>query len=139
VFSDICKAVDDGNTVLLGLLDMSSAFDTVDFDILLKRLEVTFGVQDAALNWFKSYLTDRQQTVRINGYYSQTTKLKSGVPQGSVLGPLLFLLYVAPLVDIIARHGLSSHCYADDTQLYFYCPPSEMANLSSAFTTCMHK
>jgi len=59
VFSDICKAVDDGNTVLLGLLDMSSAFDTVDFDILLKRLEVTFGVQDAALNWFKSYLTDR--------------------------------------------------------------------------------
>jgi hypothetical protein len=137
VFSDICKAIDDGNTCLLGLLDLSAAFDTVDHAILLKRLEVTFGIGGIVLQWLSSYLSDRFQAVRIAGHLSEFSKLQYGVPQGSVLGPLLFLLYTAPLVDIINHHGLMGHCYADDTQIYFYCSPDAMSQLSATFTKCM--
>jgi hypothetical protein len=137
VFSDVCRAIDDGNTCLLGLLDLSAAFDTVDHDILLTRLEKTFGICDAALQWFRSYLTDRLQAVRLAGRCSRLSKLKFGVPQGSVLGPILFLLYSAPVVDIITRHGLMTHCYADDTQVYFYCPPDQTSSLLDRFTRCI--
>ena len=71
------------------------------------------------------------------GQYSTKTSLKSGVPQGSVLGPLLFLLYSAPIIDIISDHGLMSHCYADDTQIYFSCNPDEMVTLANRFTICI--
>jgi len=137
VFSDLCTAIDDGNTCLLGLLDLSAAFDTVDYDILWSRLEITFGVKGSALQWFKSYLSDRTQVVRIAGCCSTASKLRCGVPQGSILGPLLFLLYVSPVTDIIKRHGLWSHCYADDTQIYFYCAPDHMDCLVSVFSTCI--
>ena len=136
VFTDICRAVDDGNICLLGLLDMSAAFDTVDHDILLRRLEITFGITGTALYWFKSYLTDRQQSVNLSGQCSKISSLRYGVPQGSVLGPLLFLLYTAPLVDIVTRHGLLHHCYADDTQLYFYSSPDKLVELTHKFTEC---
>lgn len=137
VFSDICRAIDDGNTCLLGLLDLSSAFDTVDHNILLARLEVNFGITGTALQWFRSYLTDRTQSVCIAGHRSRISILRSGVPQGSVLGPLLFLLYTAPVVDIITSHGLMTHCYADDTQVYFYCPPEQMSILADRFNRCI--
>jgi len=137
VFSDICRAIDDGNTCLLGLLDMSCAFDTVDYNILLTRLEVTFGISSIALQWFKSYLTDRMQAVRIAGHCSRISPLRFGVPQGSVLGPLLFLLYASPIIDIIINHGLMTHCYADDTQLYFYCTPQQMPELAEKFKICI--
>jgi len=136
VFSDICKAIDDGNTCLLGLLDLSAAFDTVDHEILLKRLEVTFGIGGIVLEWLSSYLSGRFQAVRVAGHLSEFSKLQYGVPQGSVLGPLLFLLYTAPIVDIINRHGLMGHCYADDTQIYFYCSPDSMSQLSASFSIC---
>lgn len=138
VFSDICRALDDGNTCLLGLLDLSAAFDTVDHEILLQRLEVTFGIQGLALKWFSSYLSGRLQSVRIEGHCSRLAGLRHGVPQGSVLGPLLFLLYTSPLIDIVTRHGLRGHCYADDTQIYFYCPPDRMLQLSAVFTNCVN-
>ena len=137
VFSDLCRAVDDGNTCLLGLLDMSAAFDTVDHEILLKRLEITFGICGVTLQWFKSYLADRMQAVNIMGHSSTFTRLRHGVPQGSVLGPLLFLLYTAPIAEIIMHHGLSHHCYADDTQVYFYCPPDQMPSLVARFASCI--
>jgi len=137
VFSDICKALDEGNTCILGLLDLSSAFDTVDHKILQSRLELTFGIQGAALAWLTSYLSDRTQLVRIAGRYSKQSKLLYGVPQGSVLGPLLFILYTAPLLEIIDRHGLHGHCYADDTQVYFCCPPDQMTSLAMTFSNCM--
>jgi len=137
VFSDLCKAVDDGNTCLLGLLDLSSAFDTVDHNILLTRLDVSFGVKSTALEWFQSYLTDRTQVVRVAGCSSKTSRLRCGVPQGSILGPLLFIIYASPVIDIIRRHGLLSHCYADDTQLHFYCAPDQMDSLILTFSKCI--
>ena len=137
VFSDLCKAIDDGNVCLLGLLDLSAAFDTVDYEILLNRLEKSFGIEASALSWLKSYLSDRSQIICINGSKSTSSKLLSGVPQGSILGPLLFILYTAPVTDIIRHHGLLSHCYADDTQLYFYCSPDQMDALSCSFSTCI--
>lgn len=138
VFSDMCDAIDNGNTCLLGLLDLSAAFDTVDHDILLSRLEITFGIKGIALQWFKSYLSERTQAVNINGNRSNFVNLRHGVPQGSVLGPLLFLLYSAPVGDIIAQHGLLHHCYADDTQIYFFCPKDHKSVLVTRFANCIH-
>ncbi len=86
------------------LLDLSAAFDTIDHNILLNRLENSVGISGIALAWFKSYLSDRHQFVAVNEevYRSQ---VQYGVPQGSVLGPLLFTLYMLPLGNIIRKHG----------------------------------
>lgn len=137
VFSDLCRAVDDGNVCLIGLLDLSAAFDTVDHDILISRLDLTFNIKTQALQWFKSYLSDRTQTVRISGCSSSTSHLRYGIPQGSILGPLLFVLYASPIEDIVRKHGLWSHCYADDTQIYFYCAPDQMDSLINSITSCI--
>ena len=110
--------LDQGDGVLLVLLDLSSAFDTIDHGILLKRLERDIGIRGNALKWIKSYLQDRQQLLTIGNATSEASPLTTGVPQGSVLGPLLFSLYVLPLKEIIARHSIQRHHYADDTQLY---------------------
>ena len=100
------------------MLDLSAAFDTVDHDILLERLRSELGICGTALNWFKSYLSGRSQSVLINGTQSKPRSLICGVPQGSVLGPILFTIYMLPLGDIIKRHGMQFHMYADDCQLY---------------------
>ena len=121
IFSDICDAADIGQATLLALLDLSSAFDLVDLDILLERLQKTFGVSGDVLAWIKSYLTGRHQKVLLNGTYSTDTVLTRGVPQGSVLGPILFIMYTSPVFDIIRAQGLLSHAYADDSQLYSHC------------------
>ena len=103
--------------VLLLLLDLSAAFDTVDHSTLLLRLRTRFGVKGSALAWFESYLAFRKYYVQVEGYKSSPRSLDSGVPRGSVLGPLLYVLYSSPVPDIIKSHDLQYHFYAD-TQLY---------------------
>ncbi len=118
VQNDVLSAVDNGKAVFLVLLDLSSAFDTVDHELLLLFLEKYVGLRGPVLNFLRSYLTGRSQRVSIHGVLSELTELTFGVPQGSVLGPLLFCMYTLPLGAILRHHGLSYHMYADDTQIY---------------------
>ena len=119
VHNDILRAIDDNRSVLHLLLDLSATFDTVDHSTLLLRLRTRFGVKGSALAWFESYLASRKYYVQVEGYKKSSLRsLDSGVPQGSVLGPLLYVLYTSPVADIIKSHDLQYHFYADDTQLY---------------------
>jgi len=115
-------------------LDLSAAFDTVDHDILLQRLSVTYGISDAAHAWLRSYLSCRSQYVRCGSSRQSTIYLVCGVPQ--VLGPLLFVLYTAGLISLIESHGLSPHLYADDTQVYGFCRPAAVGELSASISEC---
>ena len=90
--NDVLHALDDGNVSLLPLLDLSAAFDTTDHNVLLQRLEHLNGISGTPLNWFRSYLSNRTQTVLINNKPSQLSMLNFGFPQGFVLGPILFIL-----------------------------------------------
>ena len=110
VHDDILRAIDGNKSVLLIMLDLSAAFDTVDHDILLERLK-------SGLPWIGSShtcLADHSLSWLINGTQSKPTSLVCGVPQGSVLGPIIFTIYMLPLCDIIKRHGMQFHMYADD-------------------------
>ena len=125
VQNDILRAMDNQNIVIMLLLDLSAAFDTVDHNVMLHRLSHDVGVGQTALNWFKSYLSDRVQAVHINGSTSTARPLTCGVPQGSILGPQLFFIYAAPLSKIIRNNNLMSHFYADDTQIYITVKPHQ--------------
>ena len=135
VISDILGAADQGYVALLGLLDMSDAFDTVDHDILLERLATPFGM---ALAWLRSFLTGRSQRVSFNGGLSSIGLITTGVvPQGSVLGPLLFLLYSADVPLIASQHGLSIHCYADDGQIYIFVKAAAAVGMVNKVASCI--
>ena len=109
---DILLALDAGDIAALALLDLSAAFDTVDHTILIQRLRTSFGLNDAVLSWFRSYLDQRRQHVCHRGEQSAPSIVQFGVPQGSVLGPLLFVMYTADVVNMVERQGLSAHQYA---------------------------
>ena len=102
--------------LFLVLLDLSAAFDTVNHTLLLTRLQKSFGIRGTALQWFNSRLSQRTQFVNINETNSAVRDLPVGVPQGSVLEPVLYLLCTAPLAKVIRSYGLDYHLYADDTQ-----------------------
>ena len=138
VHNDLMVALDSGNQALLVLLDFSAAFDTIDHKILISRLENRFGVAGIPLSWFQSYLQSRTQYVKVNGKASASTPLQQGVPQGSVLGPLLFSLYAAPLEDILTAHGVDGMIFADDTQLYITLKESNTSTTVHQLECCVH-
>ena len=117
VQNDILRTLDQGGAAILVLLDLSAAFDTIDHSILLSRMESVLGVKGSALQWFKSYLLGRKQRIKINDDFSENQEILWSVPQGSVLGAILFLIYIIPLAQLIRSYGLNNHGYADDTQL----------------------
>ena len=110
--------MDNNKICILTLLDLSAAFDTIDHQILLTRLQHSFGISGSALSWFSSYLCNRTHGVAINSLQSQHTTLYYGVPQGSVLGPVLFVLYTQLLFNLVSKHAVNHHAFADDNQLY---------------------
>jgi hypothetical protein len=110
--------MDRKNITLLVTLDISAAFDTVSPSKLTERLKVYFGVDGTALKWISSYLENRSQYVKLNGVESPINFLQAGVPQGSVLGPVLFSAFIAPLADLIDSFNVAHHQYADDANLY---------------------
>jgi len=140
VQNDLAQAVDQHGAAVLVLLDLSAAFDTIDHHILLTTLDNHFGVTGTAKAWFSSYLSNRYQKVKVPGATSPAKELAYGVPQGSVLGPILFTAYTKPLSAEISAHELDHHLYADDSQLWLaFNPRSALAtgNATSWVTRCL--
>ena len=117
VYNDLLLAADEGQVSALCLLDLTAAFDTVDHELLLLRLERQFGLRGTVLQWFRSYLSGRSFRVLYGGSMSSVVYILCCVPQGSVLGPRLFILYPADLEDTTKKHCVTIHSFADDTQL----------------------
>ena len=137
ILLDVSSAADNGQVTLLGLLDQSSAFDVIDHLILLERLRHDFGFSGQVLNWVRSYSTGRSQRVYFNWISSSMTLLMCSVPQGSVLGPLLFILYTAEIPSIVESFGFHAHSYADDLQIYTHSDPKEAYTLLASFSDCV--
>lgn len=127
VVDDIRKAMDKSCCTFLTLLDFSKAFDTVNHFVLCKKLLSKFRLSPSAVKLLYSYLTGRQQCVAVGNRLSSLLRITAGVPQGSVLSPLLFSMYVNELPELV-KH-CSVHMFADDVQLYLNCP---LTNISSA-------
>ena len=98
---------------MLVLLDLFAAFDTIDHEILRHRLHNVFGFGDTVLTWFQPYLENRTQIVTVHGKHSTPASLHHGVPQGSVLGPILFILYTQPLSNVIQHYPVFHQMYAN--------------------------
>ena len=120
------------HVTLLVLLDLSSAFDTMDHDIMIRRLEMSFEITGTALQWLRSYFSGRSQHVLVNGKLSESFNLPFGVPQDSRLGPLLFTLVSDKFFEVIKPHLPVAHAYADDSQLYLSFRPNNEGNESEA-------
>ena len=136
VHNDLVRAVDNGQVSLLVLLDLSAAFDTIDHEILLSVLSRRFGVVGPVFSWFQSYLTDRTQKFIYADKESPSFSVDCSVPQGSVLGPLGFTVYTEDIVELLDRHAIQSHMYADDTQLFTSCRPEDIDMIRTRLSNC---
>ena len=135
--NDLLISIDKKQCVYLVLLDMSAAFDTVDHNVLLRRLSERFGIREQAIRWVESYLTNRKQFVTVSGTKSAEQEIECNVPQGSVLGPGLFSDYNSPVGDIFRKHGVEYHLYADDTQVYLSFAPGSEADALKRLENCL--
>ena len=121
------------------LLDLSAAFDTVDQEKLLRILCEEIGIDGVALDWFRSFLIGRSQRVKINDAYSEAVDLKYGVAQGSVLGPILFNIYIRPLYPYIAPTLYSVFGFADDHQLLKQFVPFLQVQAIDDINSCLER
>ena len=137
VYNDIVTTIGRGNGAMLVLLDLSAAFDTIDHDNLFCILEKYVGICGNALKLIKSYFSNRTQRVQIDNVLSDFANIICGVPQGSVLGPLKFCLYLLPLSAILRYHNIGYHVYADDTQLYVSFKCKQPLEAISKLNSCL--
>ena len=138
IVSDALLAAERGDVTLLGLLDLSAAFDTVDHGILIVRLHTAFGIRGSVLSSINSFICVQTQIVLFSGAQS-TRSLLDCVPQGRVLGLMLFLHYTADVTNIAQRHGIGAHSYADDTQFDCHSKAVSCASSISRLTTCIEE
>ena len=139
IHNDILLNMAKGSVTALTLLDLSATFDTIDHTIILDRLNVYYGISELALGWFKSYLSGRTDSVKVGSTLSYPAVLQYGVPQGSVLGPILFSLYTNPITSIIHSHSsINHHFYADDNQLYIILSPTNFSHSIQKPKNCLN-
>ena len=143
--NDIMETIDSGNITILTALDMSAVFDTLDHITLLHRLQHTFGLSGYVISWICLYLTDCSFFVKIDSSSSLSTTILTGVPQGSVLGSLLFVLFISPIANVInpdqsnQNSIVSFHQYADDTQLYIDTNSSTLTSQIASIESCTQR
>ena len=137
ITDDMQKSIQQGHNVVMVLLDSSAAFDTIDHKILIQRLQDEYNITGDALQLIKSYLSDRTFSTIINQTTSSKRQLRYGVPQGSLLGPLLYILYTKNIEIIIKNHQLNCQMYADDCQLYSSFTNSTLSETEIKIKTCL--
>ena len=129
----------NGSVTALTLLDLSAVFDTIDHTILQDTLNGYYGINELALGWFKSYLSGRTHSVKVGSTLSHPVALQYGVPQGSVLGPILFSLYTNPISSIIHSHNsINYHFYGDHTQLHIALSPANFSHSIQNLKNCLN-
>jgi Reverse transcriptase (RNA-dependent DNA polymerase)/Endonuclease-reverse transcriptase len=131
IVNDLFITVDSSHATLLVSLDLTAAFDTINHQKLIMRLSNEYGFSGNVLSWIETYLVGRKQFVKVGPASGTTTSCTTGVPQGSVLGPLLFSVYISPISRLISSFNIQHHKYADDTTLYVRLEPESSAICSN--------
>ena len=138
VTGDIYRSLDSGSFTALVSLDISAAYDTIDHSVVSSRLQSDFSIDGKALAWNQSHLSDRHSFVQVNCSAACQQPCVAGVPQGSVLGPLLFTAYISPIGRVVRWFGVNHHTYTDDTQLYVETADGALDRLSHCISCLQH-